>query len=123
MNRAAVEADWRARGFSCDPWTDPPGQVWEDFVHATDELVMLVDGAIELEFLGKTIRPRAGEEILIPARASHTVRNVGGTTARWLYGYHLREASKIGKTEPLTGSAASPRKRSTRRRPCCTGSG
>ena len=33
--------DWAARGFSCDIWTDPPGQVWADFVHATDELVML----------------------------------------------------------------------------------
>lgn len=90
VSRAAVEVDWQIRGFSCDLWTDPPGQVWKDFVHATDELVMLVDGAIELEFLGNTFRPRVGEELLIPARASHTVRNVGGTTARWLYGYRRR---------------------------------
>ena len=25
-------------GFSCDLWVDPPGQVWEDYRHATDEL-------------------------------------------------------------------------------------
>jgi len=25
--------------------------------------------------------------VTIPARAIHSVRNVGGTTTRWLYGY------------------------------------
>ncbi len=87
MDREAVCARWRARGFSCDLWVDPPGQVWRDFVHATDELVMPVEGRIELEFGGQVHRPGPGEEILIPAGAVHTVRNVGGTTARWLYGY------------------------------------
>ena len=81
--------DWRARGFSCELWADPPGQVWEDFVHDVDELVMLADGAIELEFSGRTFRPAPGEEVLIPARAVHTVRNVGGTTSRWYFGYRL----------------------------------
>jgi hypothetical protein len=28
--------------------------------------------------------------VFIPARALHTVRNIGGTTARWLYGYRER---------------------------------
>jgi len=32
----------------------------------------------------------AGDEVFIPAPALHTVRNVGGTTARWLYGYRER---------------------------------
>jgi hypothetical protein len=32
VDRAALEADWRKRGFSCDLWIDPPGQVWEDNV-------------------------------------------------------------------------------------------
>jgi mannose-6-phosphate isomerase-like protein (cupin superfamily) len=87
VKQAAIEAEWRARGFSCALWVDPPGQVWSDFVHATDELVMLIQGTIELEVGGKTLRPRVGEEVVIPARVLHTVRNVGGTTARWLYGY------------------------------------
>jgi mannose-6-phosphate isomerase-like protein (cupin superfamily) len=87
MNRRDIENDWRQRGFGCDLWTDPPGQVWAGFVHGTDELVMPVEGVIELEFSGRKMRPAIGEEVLIPARTSHTVRNVGGTTARWLYGY------------------------------------
>ena len=57
LNRVQIAKDWQARGFSCDLWVDPP------------------------------YTPAIGEEILIPARTSHTVRNTGNTTARWLYGY------------------------------------
>jgi uncharacterized cupin superfamily protein len=89
MDDAQVRSDWKERGFSCGIWTDPPGQVWRDFVHGTDELVMLIEGEIEIAFLGNVLRPRIGEEILIPAGASHTVKNIGNTTNRWYYGYKL----------------------------------
>lgn len=56
-------------------------------MHATDELVMPVEGRLEFEFNGRCLRPASGEEILIPAGTAHTVRNIGGTTATWLYGY------------------------------------
>src|SRR5579862_7679623 len=39
-----------------------PGQVWADFVHDTDEVVMVVEGQVEFEIAGVTHRPRAGEE-------------------------------------------------------------
>ena len=87
IDRSRVESEWRARGFSCGLWVDPPGQVWEDYVHSTDELLMVLEGDLELEMRGQTFRPKNGEEIFIPAHATHSVRNVGGTTARWLYGY------------------------------------
>ncbi|MCS6800095.1 MAG: cupin domain-containing protein [Myxococcota bacterium] len=83
----AVERDWRQRGFSCDVWVDPPGQVWADYVHDVDELVMVVEGEVEFEIDGVVHRPAVGEELFIPARAPHTVRNVGRGTSRWLYGY------------------------------------
>ena len=85
-----IERDWRARGFSCDIWSDPPGQVWAEFVHASDELVMLIDGEIELRFAGRVLRPGPGEEVLIPAGAAHTVINVGQTRNHWMYGYRGR---------------------------------
>jgi len=87
IDQVHVENEWRVRGFSCGLWVDPPGQVWEDYVHATDELLMIVEGDLELEMHGLRFRPKKGEEVLIPARACHSVRNVGGTTAQWLYGY------------------------------------
>jgi len=86
-DRSKIEKDWLVRGFSCGLWVDPPGQVWEDFTHDVDELLMVAEGALELEIEGRVFRPKVGEEILIPARANHSVRNIGGTTARWLYGY------------------------------------
>jgi mannose-6-phosphate isomerase-like protein (cupin superfamily) len=90
VERSEVEKNWRARGFSCDLWVDPPGQVWKDYIHSVDELLMVLEGEVELEMQGKTFRPKIGEEVLIPARTLHTVRNVGGTTSRWLYGYKER---------------------------------
>jgi mannose-6-phosphate isomerase-like protein (cupin superfamily) len=86
-DRARIAADWTARGFSCDVLIDPPGQRWEDFTHATDELVTVLEGQMEFEIAGKVQRPKPGEELLIPAGAVHSARNVGKTTARWLYGY------------------------------------
>lgn len=82
-----IEADWHARGFSCKVWVDPPGQTWTDFVHEVDEVVMVIDGDVEFEFGGKCYRPSPGEELIIPAHALHTVRNIGTTTSHWLFGY------------------------------------
>jgi hypothetical protein len=44
MNRRGVAESFAALGFGCDVWTDPPGQVWADFVHEVDEIGMLVEG-------------------------------------------------------------------------------
>jgi cupin 2 domain-containing protein len=85
-----VRADWEKRGFSCDIWIDSPGQVWREFVHEVDELVMLIEGEIELSFGGKTFRPKIGQEIRIPKGESHTVANVGAAANRWYYGYYRK---------------------------------
>ncbi len=87
MDREKIEKDWRSRGYSCEVWTDPPGKVWEDYVHETDELLMLIEGEIILEMEGQTFRPKPGEEFYIPAGTLHTVKNTGKTQNRWLYGY------------------------------------
>lgn len=84
---SAVKQDWAARGFSCDLWIDPPGQCWEDYTHGVDELVMVLEGRVEFEVAGVVHHPEPGQELFIPAGALHSVRNRGGTTARWLYGY------------------------------------
>ena len=82
-----VSKDWADRGFSCDLWVDQPGQCWEDFVHSTDELVLVLDGELEFEINGEISHPKTGEELFIPAGVVHSVRNIGASTARWLYGY------------------------------------
>jgi quercetin dioxygenase-like cupin family protein len=45
------------------------------------------EGDMEFEVEVQMHRPQAGEELLIPAGAVHSARNIGRTTARWLYGY------------------------------------
>jgi mannose-6-phosphate isomerase-like protein (cupin superfamily) len=90
VDQTQVRKEWAARGFSCDLWVDPPGRVWNDFVHDTDEIVMLVEGEEEFEMNGRRYRLTVGEEFLIPTGTSHTARNVGKTTSKWLYGYKRR---------------------------------
>ena len=92
MDRVKVEKDWKVRGFSCALWIDPPGQVWENYSHETDELLMLIEGNLELEMNGKISHPKVGEEVLIPANSLHAVRNIGSKTNRWLYGYKRKKS-------------------------------
>jgi quercetin dioxygenase-like cupin family protein len=82
-----VASQWAERGFTCDLWTDPPGERWEDFTHDTDEVVMVIDGELEFVVDGEVSHPRPGEELVIPAGAVHSARNIGTSTAHWLYGY------------------------------------
>ncbi len=86
-DQTEIARRWRERGFSCGLWVDPPGQAWEDYVHAVDELVLVVEGDVEYEVDGVVHRPGVGQELLIPAHARHSVRNRGPGESRWLYGY------------------------------------
>ena len=85
-----IQKDWTARGFSFAVWNDPEGQRWENYVHDTDELFVVVSGTVELEMNGKKWCPASGQEVLIPARVTHSVRNVGKSPSQWLYGYRTR---------------------------------
>lgn len=88
LDQGAIAADWLARGYSCDLFVDPPGQCWEGFVHATDELVSVVEGRLEMEVAGEVTIMEPGDEVFIPANAVHSVRNIFGGVSRWLYGYN-----------------------------------
>ena len=79
MNPEQIKKNWESRGYSFGVFKDPPGQVWADFVHRTDELVVLSEGEIEIEIGGNSEQPSIGEEVFIPANALHTVINVGKT--------------------------------------------
>ncbi len=87
MNPEQIKKDWNLRGYSFKIFKDPPGQVWADFVHKTDELAVLAEGEIEIEIEGKSQQPPIGKEIFIPAKSKHTVRNVGKTNNSWYFGY------------------------------------
>ena len=56
MNSDHIKRDWHSRVYSFGVFRDPPGQVWADFVHQTDEIVVLAEGEIEVEIEGKAER-------------------------------------------------------------------
>lgn len=87
LDRRQIADNWKSRGFSCELWTDPPGQRWEGFVHAADELVIVLEGEMEFEVHGTLEHPGPEEELFIPAGTVHSARNIGNRTARWLFGY------------------------------------
>ena len=53
---------------------------------------MVLEGDVEFEIGRKVLHPAAGEELFIPARVLHSVRNRGKTTSRWLYGYKMNQS-------------------------------
>lgn len=87
LDRDKVAQDWGQRDYSCDVFTDPPGCEWNDFVHATNELVTVVDGRLKLTIGGKEIIAEPGDEVFIPKGVHHSVKNISSATTCWLYGY------------------------------------
>jgi quercetin dioxygenase-like cupin family protein len=87
VDRAEVAADWRARGYSCELFVDPPGREWNDFVHGTNELVTVAEGRLEMTVGEARLIAEPGDEVFIPRGARHSVKNVLTATTRWLYGY------------------------------------
>jgi len=87
VDRAAVAADWRERGYSCDLFVDPPGREWNDFVHDTNELVTVAEGRLEMTVGEVRLIAEPGDEVFIPRGARHSVKNVNTATTRWLFGY------------------------------------
>jgi mannose-6-phosphate isomerase-like protein (cupin superfamily) len=70
---------------TCEMCVDHVGRTWRHDLHQTDELFMLLAGELELEIRGECVKPKIGEESLIPAHVPHLIRNIGGKTTRWLY--------------------------------------
>jgi quercetin dioxygenase-like cupin family protein len=87
LDRDKVAHDWCRRGYSCDLFTDQPGREWNDFVHATNELVVVVEGKLKLTIGGEEIIAGPGDEVFIPKGVRHSVKNISSSTTRWLYGY------------------------------------
>ena len=90
MHQEKIRENWESRGYSFGVFKDSPGKVWANYVHRTDELVVLAGGNIEIEIEGKSRQPQIGEEVFIPANSIHTVRNIGKTNNVWYFGYKNR---------------------------------
>jgi mannose-6-phosphate isomerase-like protein (cupin superfamily) len=109
IDRSSVAKDWHARGFSCGMWIDHAGREWRNTIHETDELFMAMSGELELEMNGERLQPSLGKEIHIPGGVAYTIRNIGGTTARWLYGQKRNLSTGLKPIESIGDLIHSPR--------------
>ena len=87
VDRDMVAKNWGTRGFSCNLFVDPPGQEWLGFMHATNELVTVVEGLLEVSVDGQVVILKPGDEICIPKYGVHNVINRSDGVTQWLYGY------------------------------------
>ena len=87
VERTRVAADWRARGYSCALFVDPPGRAWTDFVHGSNELLAVADGRLEVTVRNVRVVAEPGDEVFIPKGAKHSVRNIHDDATHSLYGY------------------------------------
>ncbi len=88
-----IKNAWQKKGFKCEISITPPGESWSSDGHETDEVIIPLEGELELSLQGKTFRSTIGEEIIIPAGEPHTFKSVGKVASRvyWIYGYEHEE--------------------------------
>lgn len=85
VGRETVRADFP--GFTFGVFVDPPGQVWANFVHDTDEFVVVAEGAIDIAVGSEEMRCGPGDLVLIPTGADHSLRTTRDAGSRWYYSY------------------------------------
>jgi quercetin dioxygenase-like cupin family protein len=73
-----------------------PGVAFGKHTHPGEELVYVVEGALEYQVDGKPwITLRAGDVLFIPARAVHAARNPGGTNGVELATYLVEKGKPL----------------------------
>jgi mannose-6-phosphate isomerase-like protein (cupin superfamily) len=87
VDHARVRRDWEGKGFSFGVFRDPPGQVWNDFVHETDEYVLVAEGQMVIQVGSESFTARPGDLVRIPRGTTHSLRTLSANGSVWLYGY------------------------------------
>ncbi|GAB4235234.1 MAG: hypothetical protein Tsb0032_40520 [Kiloniellaceae bacterium] len=83
----AVKADWAREGFSFGVFRDPPGQAWDNFVHETDEYVLVADGEMAITVGHESFDAAAGDLVRVPRGVLHSLCTLSPGGSVWLYGY------------------------------------
>lgn len=89
VDHAEVRTAWKAEGFSFGVFRDPPGQEWNDFVHQTDEYVLVAEGELRVSVGSETAVVGPGDLIQIPRGVRHSLKTRSAEGCVWLYGYGL----------------------------------
>ena len=73
-----------------------PGSAFGSHTHPGEEIVYVLEGALEYEVAGKPpVTLRAGDVLFIPARTVHAARNVGRTPGAELATYVVEKGKPL----------------------------
>jgi len=86
VNLDHVIESWSNCGFDSQYHSETAGYSIQNEIRDTDELIMLLDGAMRIELDGEIVQPKRGEVLLIPALKPHSIVSVGGAETTWLSG-------------------------------------
>lgn len=88
MNIEELEKNWIDKGFSFGVGTIKSGDAVDEAVHDDkDELVLMEFGEYEFIIDNESFLQKGGVEVLIPAGATHTIKNIGPNDSIIYYGY------------------------------------
>lgn len=87
IDQNTVAACWHDEGFSFDIFRDPPGQEWNNFVHQTDEYVLVAQGCLSIEVGDEVADCEPGDLVRIPRGAVHSLKTISSGGSVWYYGY------------------------------------
>jgi mannose-6-phosphate isomerase-like protein (cupin superfamily) len=82
-----IKSAWQQQGFSFGIFRDVPGQEWNDFVHGTDEFVVIAEGDLTISVGAETADCEAGDLVRIPRGVEHSLKTTSQNGSVWFYGY------------------------------------
>ena len=93
MTQKDFEENWISRGYSFAVGQIKLQEGVNNAVHDDlDELVVMVNGKLEFSIDGETHIPDCNQEVFIPAKASHSIKNIGDGDSTIYFGYKKIEA-------------------------------
>jgi len=88
MTEDEFEKNWTKRGFSFSVGSIKLQEEVKDAVHDDqDELIVMVNGKLEVTIGGETFIPDRNQEVLIPAKSNHSIKNIGAVDSIIYFGY------------------------------------
>jgi quercetin dioxygenase-like cupin family protein len=72
-----------------------PGYVAPMHTHPGEEIIYVIEGALEYEIGGKVTRVKAGNVLFVPAGTPHTAKNIGTTHAAELATYVVEKGKPL----------------------------
>lgn len=87
VDHGEVSRAWSEQGYDCVLRTEAPGQDWRAVSHGSDEMLAVVEGALEVEMHEVRYALAPGDVMFIPREAPYRLRNASTGETRWYHGH------------------------------------